>query len=122
MDQIIYHEKNQGKGSPLRTDFSRATGDIIIIQDAYLEFDPKEYSVLLKPLIDIRAGEVFGSRFQGRQVHRVLFFWHYLGDKILTLLSNIFTDLNLTDMETCYKVFRTGIFREIKIEENHFGV
>tara|TARA_B100000700_G_C15013353_1_gene842098 strand:- start:333 stop:1046 length:714 start_codon:yes stop_codon:yes gene_type:complete len=122
VDQIIYHEKNQGKGAALRTGFSRATGDIIIIQDADLEYNPKEYSVLLKPILDGRADVVFGSRFQGGQAHRVLFFWHYLGNKILTLISNMFTDLNLTDMETGYKVFRSEIIKKITIEENHFGV
>ena len=102
--QVIYHERNKGKGAALRTGFSKAQGDIIIIQDADLEYDPVDYGILLAPILDGRADVVYGSRFQGG-THRVLFFWHYLGNKFLTTLSNMFTNLNLTDMETGYNVF-----------------
>ena len=101
VDQIIYHKKNQGKGAALRSGFANVTGDIVIIQDADLEYNPEEYPVLIKPILDGKADVVFGSRFQGGQAHRVLYFWHYIGNRILTLLSNMFTNLNLTDMETC---------------------
>jgi glycosyltransferase involved in cell wall biosynthesis len=103
--RVLYHDRNQGKGAALRTGFEVTTGDIVIIQDADLEYDPREYPVLLEPILDGRADIVYGSRFLGGP-HRVLFFWHYLGNKFLTLLSNALTNLNLTDMETCYKVFR----------------
>lgn len=118
---IIHHEKNQGKGAALRTGFQQAKGDIVIVQDADLEYDPNEYSKLLKPILDGKADVVFGSRFAGGEPHRVFYFWHYIGNKILTLLSNAFSDLNLTDMETCYKIFTTPVLKQITIRENRFG-
>ncbi len=121
VDKIIYHESNQGKGAALRTGFSNVTGDVAIIQDADLEYNPQEYPELLKPILDGKADVVYGSRFQGGQAHRVIYFWHYKGNQFLTLLSNMFTNLNLTDMETCYKVFRIDILKKIKIQENRFG-
>ena len=118
VDKIIYHESNQGKGAALRTGFSNVTGDVVIIQDADLEYNPQEYPELLKPILDGKADVVYGSRFNGGQAHRVIYFWHYKGNQFLTLLSNMFTNLNLTDMETCYKVFRIDILKKIKIQEN----
>lgn len=119
---IIYHEKNYGKGAALKSGFTHATGDIVIIQDADLEYDPEEYPKLLQPILDGKADVVFGSRFMGEGPHRVLYFWHYVGNKFLTLLSNMFTNLNLTDMETCYKVFKKEIISQINIKEKRFGV
>ena len=121
VDKIIYHESNQGKGAALRTGFSNVTGDVVIIQDADLEYNPQEYPELLKPILDGKADVVYGSRFQGGKEHRVIYFWHYKGNQFLTLLSNMFTNLNLTDMETCYKAFRIDILKKIKIQENRFG-
>ena len=121
VDKIIYHESNQGKGAALRTGFSNVTGDVVIIQDADLEYNPQEYPELLKPILDGKADVVYGSRFHGGKEHRVIYFWHYKGNQFLTLLSNMFTNLNLTDMETCYKVFRIDIIKKIKIQENRFG-
>lgn len=119
--QIIFHETNKGKGGALRTGFSHATGDIIIVQDADLEYDPNEYPRLLKPIINGNADIVYGSRFAGGDSHRVLYFWHSLGNRVLTLMSNMFTNLNLTDMEVCYKVFRRSVLEKIELKEDRFG-
>lgn len=121
VEQVIYHERNQGKGAALRSGFKQVTGDCVVIQDADLEYDPAEYPLLMQPIIDGKADVVYGSRFAGSKAHRVLFFWHSVGNKFLTLLSNMFTDLNLTDMETCYKMFRREVIQSIKINENRFG-
>ena len=118
--KVIYHDRNQGKGAALRTGFGHVSGDIVIIQDADLEYDPREYSVLLEPIVDGRADVVYGSRFLGGP-HRVLYFWHYMGNKFLTLLSNALSNLNLTDMETCYKVFRRDVLDGIELKSNRFG-
>lgn len=118
---ILYHSQNKGKGAALRTGFGAVTGDIVVVQDADLEYNPQEYQKLLKPILDGRADVVFGSRFLGSEEHRVLFFWHYVGNKMLTLLANVFANLNLTDMETCYKMFRTDVLKKIRIEEDRFG-
>jgi glycosyltransferase involved in cell wall biosynthesis len=119
--RVVLHEVNQGKGAALRTGFKHATSEYVIVQDADLEYDPSEYPLVLEPLLDDRADVVFGSRFLSGRPHRVLYFWHSLGNKFLTLMSNMFTDLNLTDMETCYKCFRREVIQSITIEENRFG-
>jgi glycosyltransferase involved in cell wall biosynthesis len=117
---VIYHERNQGKCAALRTGFKRATGDVIIVQDADLEYNPEEYEVLLRPILDGDADVVFGSRFLGGP-HRVLYYWHSVGNKLLTMLSNMFSNLNLTDMETCYKVFRREVISGMTLKSNRFG-
>ena len=119
--KIFFHTKNLGKGASLRTGFSKVNGDICIIQDADLEYDPSEYPKLIKPIIDNKADVVFGSRFKGGGAHRVVYFWHRVGNGFLTLLSNLLTDINLSDMETCYKVFRKDVIQSIRIRENRFG-
>jgi len=119
--QILFHKVNQGKGAALRTGIQAATGDIVLIQDADLEYDPQEYPNLVEPILRNKADVVYGSRFMGSQPHRVLYFWHSVGNMVLTVLSNMFTNLNLTDMETCYKVFRREIIQGISIKENRFG-
>ena len=120
-DHLFYHPVNRGKGATLRTGLSSASGDVIIIQDADLEYDPREYPLLLEPIIAGKADVVYGSRFLGGRAHRVVYFWHMVGNRLLTLISNMFTNLNLTDMETCYKAFRREALAGISIEEERFG-
>jgi len=120
--RVFRHQVNQGKGAALRTGYREARGDIVLVQDADLEYSPNDYPKLLKPILDGRADVVYGSRFIGGDEHRVLYFWHSVGNKFLTLLSNMFTDLNLTDMETCYKVFKAEVIKGITIKSNRFGV
>lgn len=119
--RVVFHQENKGKGAALRSGFAHATGDIVIIQDADLEYDPNEYPKLLQPILDGRADVVYGSRFIGGDSHRVLYFWHSIGNRFLTLLSNMFTNLNLTDMEVCYKLFKRDILAQINLEEDRFG-
>jgi glycosyltransferase involved in cell wall biosynthesis len=121
VDKIFYHDVNQGKGAALRTGFREASGDVVIVQDADLEYDPAEYPKVVQPILSGKADVVYGSRFMGGEPHRVLYFWHRAGNGLLTLLSNMCTNLNLTDMETCYKAFRREIIQSIEIEENRFG-
>jgi glycosyltransferase involved in cell wall biosynthesis len=119
--RLVEHAANRGKGAALRTGFERATGDIVLVQDADLEYDPRDYPALLRPILDDEADVVYGSRFLGGP-HRVLFFWHYVGNRFLTTLSNMFTDLNLSDMETCYKVFRREILKGLELRSDRFGI
>jgi glycosyltransferase involved in cell wall biosynthesis len=120
-DKIVFQERNRGKGAALRVGFASATGDLVIVQDADLEYDPREYPILVDPILEDRADVVIGSRFASGRPHRVVYFWHMVGNRFLTLLSNMFTNLNLSDMETCYKVFRRELLLKISIEEDRFG-
>ena len=119
--RVVLHDVNKGKGAALRTGFQHATSEFVIVQDADLEYDPSEYPLVLEPLLDDRADVVFGSRFMGGNAHRVLFFWHTIGNRFLTFLSNMFSNLNLTDMETCYKLFNTKMLQSLKLKEKRFG-
>jgi len=121
VSKVIYHERNMGKGAALRTGFQHVTGDVVVVQDADLEYDPNEYPRLMDPILRGKADVVYGSRFTGGDAHRVVYFWHMVGNQFLTLLSNMFTNLNLTDMETCYKMFRRQVIQSIRIEEDRFG-
>ena len=122
VDKVIYHDANSGKGAALRSGFREASGDIVVVQDADLEYDPSEIPILMQPILAGKADVVYGSRFTGRGPHRVLYFWHMVGNRFLTLLSNMFTNLNLTDIETCYKVFKSDIFKTMDIRSNGFSM
>ena len=122
VDKILFHEVNQGKGAALRTGFKHVTGDVVIVQDADMEYDPQEYPMLMEPIEKGRADVVFGSRFIGSDAHRVLYFWHSVANRMLTLASNMFTNLNLTDMETCYKCFKREVIQSIDLQEKRFGI
>jgi glycosyltransferase involved in cell wall biosynthesis len=122
VDKVLYHPVNMGKGAAIRSGLRAVSGDIVLIQDADMEYDPAEYPKLIAPILEGKADVVFGSRFMGEGPHRVHMFWHYVGNKLLTVLSNMFTNLNLTDMETCYKVFKTEIIKSLTIEQNGFGI
>ena len=122
VDKVVYHTRNLGKGAAVRSGLNQVSGDIVIIQDADLEYHPQEYPRLIDPILEDKADVVFGSRFTGEGPHRVHMFWHYMGNRFLTLLSNMFSNLNLTDMETCFKAFRTEIIRKIDLKENGFGI
>jgi glycosyltransferase involved in cell wall biosynthesis len=121
VDRVIYHPENRGKGAALRSGFAAATGDIVIVQDADLEYDPQEYPLMIEPILSDRADVVFGSRFSSGRPHRVVYYWHMVGNQFLTTLSNMLTNINLTDMETCYKAFRRDVIQSIRIQENRFG-
>jgi glycosyltransferase involved in cell wall biosynthesis len=121
VDKVIYHDHNQGKGAALRSGFQATTGDIVVVQDADLEYNPKEYPELMKPIVEGNADVVFGTRFMGGNPHRVVYYWHMVGNRFLTMISNMLTNINLTDMETCYKMFKREVIQSIKIEENRFG-
>ncbi len=121
IDKLILHEKNTGKGAAVRAGIAAATGEVVLVQDADLEYDPNEYHRLLRPIFEDRADAVYGSRFKGGEEHRVLYFWHYIGNTMLTILSNMFTGLNLSDVETCYKGFRASLIKSLDLRENRFG-
>ncbi len=122
IERLLLHERNRGKGAALASGFGAASGDVVIVQDADLEYDPHEYRKLLQPILDGKADVVYGSRFMGGEPHRVLYYWHYVGNRFLTVLSNMVTNLNLTDMETCYKCFRREVLQELTVQERGFGV
>jgi len=122
VDRVVYHATNMGKGASIKSGLKHVTGDLVIVQDADLEYDPQEYTKLMAPIVEGKADVVYGSRFLGGGPHRVHLFWHYVGNRFLTIFSNMFTNLNLTDMETCYKLFRAEIIKEIKLEQKRFGI
>ena len=121
VEKVIYHDRNMGKGAALRSGFKMATGDVVVVQDADMEYDPEEFQLLMAPIEAGKADVVYGSRFVGSRAHRVVYFWHMVGNRFLTMLSNMFTNINLTDMETCYKMFRREVIQSIEIEEDRFG-